>query len=129
MQLMKLVKFFRKTAVAAAIVKAFTSIPSFVISSALALGAGALIGRALSNDEAEDATFQSGILTKKARGGMNLTTLDPADQVIVGTNLMGQGGGEPQQPVINLSNVKLTTDKFANRTVFSSGLDEQTAFS
>ena len=56
-------------------------------------------------------------------------TLDPADQVIVGTNLMGQGGGEPQQPVINLSNVKLTTDKFANRTVFSSGLDEQTAFS
>jgi hypothetical protein len=60
---------------------------------------------------------------------MELTPFSSADQVAIGTNLFGGGGGESQQPIINISGVKLTTDKFVDRAVFSSGLDEQTAYS
>ena len=60
---------------------------------------------------------------------MELTPFSSADQVAIGTNLFGGGGETPSNPVINISGVKITTDRFADRAIYSSGIDEQTAFS
>jgi hypothetical protein len=94
---------------------------------AAGIGAGVLIDRALG--PAEDATIQNAIITKKARGTVDLTPFSSADQVAIGTNLFGGGGGASSQPIVNISGVTLTADKFGKRTVYSDGLDQQTAFS
>jgi len=94
---------------------------------AAGIGAGVLIENALG--PAEDATIENAIITKKARGTVDLTPFSSADQVAIGTNLFGGGGGASSQPIVNISGVTLTADKFGKRTVYSDGLDQQTAFS
>ena len=98
-----------------------------LVAVAAGIGAGVLIDRALG--PAEDATIQNAIITKKARGTVDLTPFSSADQVAIGTNLFGGGGGASSQPIVNISGVTLTADKFGKRTVYSDGLDQQTAFS
>ena len=106
-------------------------------AAGLALGIGAvgvisgLIGSSMASlaSPAEDATIENAIITKKARGGMELTPFSSADQVAIGTNLFAGGGGTPSNPVVNISGVKITTDRFADRAIYSSGMNEQTTYS
>ena len=100
----------------------------------LALGVAAagvvsgLIGAAITAP-AEDATIENAIITKKARGSMELTPFSSADQVAIGTNLFGGGGGGSSPTVVNISDVTLTADKFGTQAIYSDGLDRQTGFS
>ena len=126
---MKLVKLVRGLSFAAAVTKAFTNPVGFAVSAALAGAAVGIVGGLLASGPAEDATIENGIITKKARGTMELTPFSSADQVAIGTNLFAGGGGTPSNPVVNISGVKITTDRFADRAIYSSGIDEQTAFS
>lgn len=122
-----------KGVTAASILTSFMKNP-IVATTSLAAG-GAAVGLALgmineaTKPPAEDATIQNGIITKKARGSVDLTPFSSADQVAIGTNLFGGGGGTSSQPIVNISGVTLTADKFGKRTVYSDGLDQQTAFS
>ena len=126
---MKLVKLVRGLSFAAAVTKAFTNPVGFAVSAALAGAAVGIVGGLLASGPAEDATIENAIITKKARGTMELTPFSSADQVAIGTNLFAGGGGTPSNPVVNISGVKITTDRFADRAIYSSGIDEQTAFS
>jgi hypothetical protein len=127
-QFVKMIKIMRSAAIAGGVAQAFFNPAGIVLSIAAAAAAAGFISSMI-KPPAEDAMVENAIITKKARGAMELTPFSSADQVAIGTNLFGGGGGESQQPIINISGVKLTTDKFVDRAVFSSGLDEQTAYS
>jgi len=126
-QFVRLVGVVGRLTKATAIAKIIANPLVGLAAVAAGIGAGVLIDRALG--PAEDATIQNAIITKKARGTVDLTPFSSADQVAIGTNLFGGGGGASSQPIVNISGVTLTADKFGKRTVYSDGLDQQTAFS
>ena len=118
----------RAAALAGGIAKAFLN-PAGIVLSIAAAGVAAGFIASMLQPPAEDAMIENAIITKKARGDMELTPFSSADQVAIGTNLFSGGGGASSQPIVNISGVTLTADKFGTRAIYSSGLEDQTSFS
>ena len=127
-QFLKLIRIMRAAALAGGIAKAFLN-PAGIVLSIAAAGVAAGFIASMLQPPAEDAMIENAIITKKARGDMELTPFSSADQVAIGTNLFSGGGGASSQPIVNISGVTLTADKFGTRAIYSSGLEDQTSFS
>ena len=127
-QFLKLIRIMRAAALAGGIAKAFLN-PAGIVLSIAAAGVAAGFIASMLQPPAEDAMIENAIITKKARGDMELTPFSSADQVAIGTNLFSGGGGASSQPIVNISGVTLTPDKFGTRAIYSSGLEDQTSFS
>ena len=127
-QFLKLIRIMRAAALAGGIAKAFLN-PAGIVLSIAAAGVAAGFIASMLQPPAEDAMIENAIITKKARGDMELTPFSSADQVAIGTNLFGGGGGGSSPTVVNISDVTLTADKFGTQAIYSDGLDRQTGFS
>ena len=127
-QFLKLIRIMRAAALAGGIAKTFLN-PAGIVLSIAAAGVAAGFIASMLQPPAEDAMIENAIITKKARGDMELTPFSSADQVAIGTNLFSGGGGASSQPIVNISGVTLTADKFGTRAIYSSGLEDQTSFS
>lgn len=125
-QILSLTKYLKGLSLAAAVFKAFSNPAGFAIGAALALGAGALVKSITS---VEDGVIgpDGGLIISGPKG---TTQIAKDDYLIAATDPFGNNkSGGSSQPIVNISGVTLTADKFGKRTVYSDGLDQQTAFS